>query len=647
MFVNQHRYLLLSRSKRLLPGRRCCLLLFFLITAQVAGAKNLIAWTGSISSDWNTPGNWSPQIVPGAADEVQIGLTSFAVSAQPLISAAAQCASLTFGAVQPVQLTISAGASLTVGGAVILVHSETDQIPAASLTGAGTMSCGSLQVGNMVLAKLVKDKTTRLQSSLAELTVTGNVVLNSATVFLLSGGLAHNQSLFSITGGEVTVNGQIRLTNLVPDYLSGLLAGSVPSSRISLDITSGQSPKLKVLNNIPLSISHSDWNTADYDHDLAGTANGTVEYGGADQVIATGATAGLDVSPAPYAGLVISGSGTKHTESSSGDQLITAGALRIVSSTLDMQTNQASLRVGGDFSNAGTALLGNTTFLGADFNNTSVLMTSTALIRFEGADQALAENTATGTAMNNVNFLSGTKSLKSGEFILPAGGTWTIADKATLFSVAPGAQLVFRSAAAGPPALVFADPGSPAGIAASGRSSQVAASLKPNSARGVRKLVTPVKTVRTATATGSRPEKVISLGITGKGGASAGLQVRFSERAIPGYRVAEDVRYTVDHNPGGIFYCYSSDHIRLSASSLALPEKTGMIGLYIDAAQTGEYSLDISGLKGVPQNYRVLLKDALNGGTIDLRQQEHYSFRVDKAHARSYGNRFELLIIRK
>ena len=34
--------------------------------------NNVITWTGAVSSNWSTAGNWSPAIIPSSSDEVII-----------------------------------------------------------------------------------------------------------------------------------------------------------------------------------------------------------------------------------------------------------------------------------------------------------------------------------------------------------------------------------------------------------------------------------------------------------------------------------------------------------------------------------------------------------------------------------------------
>lgn len=75
-----------------------------------------ITWTGAVSSDWQNPANWSPEIVPGSLCNVMIPQTSH----PPAITTAGPffCKNLTVGA--DANLTINFGRTLTVYGNVIM-----------------------------------------------------------------------------------------------------------------------------------------------------------------------------------------------------------------------------------------------------------------------------------------------------------------------------------------------------------------------------------------------------------------------------------------------------------------------------------------------------------------------------------------------
>src|SRR5207247_5727338 len=86
----------------------------FTLAGSVTVVSN-IAWTGAVSTDWNTAGNWNSNAVPTISDDLTIpaGLTNY-----PVVSGAAANANSIIlaagGGAQP-SLTVS-GSSLTVAG---------------------------------------------------------------------------------------------------------------------------------------------------------------------------------------------------------------------------------------------------------------------------------------------------------------------------------------------------------------------------------------------------------------------------------------------------------------------------------------------------------------------------------------------------
>lgn len=106
--------------------------IFFLALIAPAGAIN---WTGAVSTDWNTHGNWSPATIPDASYRVLVPVVSS--GRYPEVSTAAGHCSY---------LTVNAGASITVGAFDLFVSNN------AILDGTLNISSSSrLWVGSAVL----------------------------------------------------------------------------------------------------------------------------------------------------------------------------------------------------------------------------------------------------------------------------------------------------------------------------------------------------------------------------------------------------------------------------------------------------------------------------------------------------------------
>lgn len=614
---------------------------FMCFFAPDAAAKTTATWTGNVSTDWNTAGNWQPQVVPSSGDDVLIGTTAFVN--QPSVSNTLQCATLVFGSRQAVTLTINTGATLTISGAVTELHSEDNTLPYTIITGSGSLVCQSLLVGDGTPGKVVLAKQTKMVSTLADLQVSGNVYVNSVTAFLLSGGLAHNNGLFSLQGGIMTVGGQVKLTNLLPSYLLLTQPSQTPSARFQIDIVSDQSPKLKLAGGTVFSIADSNWDQLDLYNFLSGSGAGTVEYSGGNQTVLTLATTGLDRKPKPYQNLVISGTGIKSTANVSGDSLIVGGYMTVLPNTLDLQTTLTALKVGGDFDNSGTVKLSKAIFAGGNFTNNGQLITGADTIKFPGDGQMLADHSSGGTAMNMALFKNGTKTITAGKFVLPAGGSWLVADHSTDIALSPGAQLNFKADNTGQSALTFAYDHLPMLLELGGRPAQPSApgqlrSLSATLPGGTDTKKLPAKMV-------DLPRQQLSLRLSGNDTGPEVTSIYFKSGAASAYMPSEDVIYLGGGSKKtAVLYSYSSDQVKLAANSQPLNGQGNTVRLFVDAFRSGIYSIGIYDIKALPLSYRVLIKDKLTGSVNDLRVQPNYVFKIDKRDPGSFGQRFEISI---
>lgn len=80
-----------------------------------APAPGLSVWTGAVSTDWGTPGNWGTTLVPTSGTDVFIPGPGAAVPRQPTVSNAQQARAVVFGAVDtglPTVLTTADGGTL-------------------------------------------------------------------------------------------------------------------------------------------------------------------------------------------------------------------------------------------------------------------------------------------------------------------------------------------------------------------------------------------------------------------------------------------------------------------------------------------------------------------------------------------------------
>ncbi|MBI2409006.1 MAG: hypothetical protein HYV19_11950, partial [Gemmatimonadetes bacterium] len=94
------------------------------LTVTATSTSVALTWTGAVSADWNTAGNWSPAFVPSAADAVTIPVTgtapSITVPATALSVALAPGASLTNNSTLTLTGSLDAGTTIVGSGSVVL-----------------------------------------------------------------------------------------------------------------------------------------------------------------------------------------------------------------------------------------------------------------------------------------------------------------------------------------------------------------------------------------------------------------------------------------------------------------------------------------------------------------------------------------------
>ncbi len=153
-------------------------------------------WTGTLSTSWNTPGNWSCGLVPGLINSIIIP----DVANKPILSAGAT------GAVN--NLTIQVGSSLAVTGNILQIAG------AISNSGVFTATNGSIEMrgsvaqsigANVFAGNTIKDLTINNPAGvtlLGAFSVTGIVTAQSGN--LASGGFL---TLTSTAAGTALING--------------------------------------------------------------------------------------------------------------------------------------------------------------------------------------------------------------------------------------------------------------------------------------------------------------------------------------------------------------------------------------------------------------------------------------------------------
>jgi hypothetical protein len=250
-------------------------------TGQQPGAQ-IISGTGEIvpnftvtitsaqSGDWNSTSTWVGGAVPDSIDNVVI-----AAGHTVTVTADATCRKVNFTGTGGL-VSVNTGITLTVSTSVNV--DQADQNNAGTISGLGTLTCTSINVGTSA-PSLTAGRTTTLTSSISTLTSTGSITLTSRNF-----SSNNNNPLFYLQSGTLTC------TDVTTVHPSG-------TNTATISLTTGAATgTLKLTGATPFTLDTDGTNSI--------TLNGsgaTVEYSGTAQTVRN----------TSYTNLTLSGSGNK------------------------------------------------------------------------------------------------------------------------------------------------------------------------------------------------------------------------------------------------------------------------------------------------------------------------------------------------
>jgi len=442
------------------------------------------SWTSS--SSWNETGGSGSY--PGAAgrttDIVRFGVTGSSYTKQPTLTSSLTIASIEFGGGIE-----TAGTKLTVTGVTLTVGTITQDINTTSssntifdyLQGTGTISCTTITVGS---GTNTTGTFNFLLSDIATLNVSGNVVIISnvnkqngcgfrledgdmylagqVTFTSLSGITASNASYFTINtvaqaGGNTTPH--LYLSNPNP-------LGAIPTPHASVNFYGDRggtgtvtytaaSPTIYTTSTAGFGSGGGTIDTTKSAYDnLTIQGSGTATIGGSsvgalkvtgDFTTASPATFSSSAATNTSIGgnwinssTVTTTSGTTAvsgniTNSSAGNITLGSGNVYVGASVTNsgtFNTGSGNVSIDGSVTNSSALTLssGNVT-IGSNYSNTGTFTAGTGTVYFSSASaQSLADNSATGTTLNNVDFKGGgTKTMSgTGSFAVSSSGILTM-----------------------------------------------------------------------------------------------------------------------------------------------------------------------------------------------------------------------------
>ena len=476
---------------------RFSLAIFLLIILSAKTYATTYDWAGTSLTggvyNWNNKLNWkvggvTATALPGVGDIVQIAVNPY--TNDPTITDVQSCASIIFGSYGNVTLTVNG--TLTVVGN-ITQNNDPNFYQTTTLVGTGTIICNNFNVGDNTQPNSGVGAVVSISSKITQLTINGNIVLNSA------GNAAGNgieYPFFSLDANKLSLYGKI-ITNTFSNPLSGGVDDPLyPGIGLFQADSYSAATTLELLNPAPVTLPITTGFTVDFTNNGPGT--GTVIYdapSGIQFVYGTGTT-GLGVVLYNYDYLVFGGASTKqvltgpftvgHNWTTGGTgpvdlttyNPVTSVGGNWINSTTVTQKNAAItvsgviqnsniinlgggtltaigavqnsgtincgtglVAVSGAFQNNGTFVCGagNVMFKGG-YTNNSVFTPSTGAVYFSGTSQTIVDNSTTGTIFNTVVFnCAGTVTMGAGV------GNFAVSNTGILTMVSP-AKLVAGTA---------------------------------------------------------------------------------------------------------------------------------------------------------------------------------------------------------
>jgi len=386
----------------------------------LSSTPNVTQWTGAVSTDWNTEGNWmaiqgSPGAVPTANDIVQIGTAAF--TNQPSITTAANARSLLFGSSQAVNLTLNTGGSLTTTGNINGSWST-------AVTHSINVGAQSLNVnGSLILSDGVAGHAINLGTGTGNVTIGesltesggANISFTGAGTIAVGGDFLYASGTFTAGTGTVVYNGtntqlvaNVPYNNLSINKSGGIAAlntaatvqGDLTLSAGTLNLNAAASITGNVTigaaailtgNGVTTSVGGNWSNSGTFT-----PGSGTVSFNG------TGAQA---ISASTFNNLTVNKSGTATLNGNlilNGDLSLSAGNLDIGTFTAARSTSGGNLTLSGGT----TLLVGGAANFPANYSAYNLAANST--VNYNGT----TAQSVTGISYGSLSFTnSGAKNL--------------------------------------------------------------------------------------------------------------------------------------------------------------------------------------------------------------------------------------------
>lgn len=286
-------------------------------------------WTGIVSSDWHTPGNWGNETVPDAS--VNVIIPANALNFPVVQGSTAVCNNLTVYA--GAELTISASA----GADAMLTTAGT-----ANLNGAININ-GYFQVGNQKTAKLVAGNVNWGATADFGFFIPASIELTGSWTFAEGSSIDMGMSGVMFSGA----NNSTIFSHSANSQFGALGVNKTGGASVTVDQASTQA--LNIFGSLGIAAGTAFYALADIDYHLRGnvTNEGVFIFNGTTHLERTTGTQAIEVTPSSeFNNLVINCGGTATLSNDTkiyGDLTIQSGTFNPLDNKLTVYGNWINL----------------------------------------------------------------------------------------------------------------------------------------------------------------------------------------------------------------------------------------------------------------------------------------------------------------
>ena len=386
--------------------------LLIVALSGTAAAQSTFSGTGN----WSSAGNWSAGVPTSAV------AATIASGANCTVDVAAQCASLTFAAINANSVvTINGSNSIAITGALTMPR------PATGSTGTVNIGTGSITCGSIALSATTAARKDVINISTGTLTVSGNITSGGAgcqIVFSGAGTLNAGGTFMSGTAGTFTCSSSTV-------NFDGAAQAIAPFAYTFNNVTlSGSGAKTLTNATINGNLVLSSGSTVTVTTAAALTVGGNLTVG--DGTTFTAGAFALTVTGTTTVGSGSGSTATLTTNSATGTKTFT-GAVTINSNGVLSESAAAQLSFGNDVTITGTLTESGAAVVGiaGSLTNNGTYTASTGVHTFSGATKTIGGSSTTsipsvtvsGSYTNN-----GTLTINTAL----AGATGTLSNTSTL-----------------------------------------------------------------------------------------------------------------------------------------------------------------------------------------------------------------------